>query len=89
MPSPASPQRVADGVALMWPQSGFPLLAKLPELVPNLNLGLTAYLFAGARPGQAKAKIYRPDVPLEGFVPVDRVLTCPRRLLVARVMTLG
>jgi hypothetical protein len=46
----------------------------------DLGLGLAADLLTNARPGRAKAEIYRPDIPVQGCVPVDGVLAVPATL---------
>jgi hypothetical protein len=48
---------------------------EFPELAADLDLGLAADLLTDARPGRAKAKVYRPDVPLPGFVPAGETQT--------------
>jgi hypothetical protein len=48
-----------------------------PKLVADLDLGLAAYLLTDARAGRAEAKVYGPDVPLQGCAAVDQVLVVP------------
>src|ERR1035441_9406393 len=51
-----------------------------PELVPDLGLGPPRDLLSNPRPSRAEPQAHRPDIPVLGGVPVDRVLALPATL---------
>jgi hypothetical protein len=53
---------------------------QLPKLVPDLSLGPPGDLLANTRPSRAEPQAHRPDVPVLGCVPVDRVFALPATL---------
>ncbi len=71
---------IANRVAPPRPQSALHLLMQIPQLVPDLSLGPPRDLLANTRPSRAEPQAHGSDVPVLGFVPVDRVLAQPATL---------
>ena len=73
-------QSVTHGVPSARPQACPDLRMQLTKLVPDLGFGPPGDLLANTRTSRAESQADGADVPVLGFVPVDRVLALPATL---------